>query len=226
MLGLGACSPKFYTANTQNVPLISEQGEIDINLSGNGNQLEFLGAYGFTDKLSLMINAGFFNPSDLENGNGGSGRFFEAGGGYFKPFADKFVFETYALLGFGNFENHLPSTVLDNPTTLGEISSSILRVGIQPNIGYKTEYFQTAISSRISSLNYFGIDGDLIFAGTDEVAYLKDNRSNFLIEPAITIKGGVEKFKIQLQLGYSANLSNSDFKQNKAYSTLGLNVNF
>lgn len=226
ILGLTSCNPKFYSPNTQNVPLISEQGETNLTLSGNGNQVEFQGAYGLTQNISFQANGGLFIPSDLDNGNGGSGQFLEIGGGYFTPINEKFVFETYGIFGFGSFENHLPSTTTANPQTKGDISANIFRVGIQPNFGYKSKNFTAAISSRIVNLSYNNLEGDLIFDNINQVAFLEDNSSNFLLEPAITIKGGLDKLKLQIQYGYSINLSNSDFKQDKGYLTVGLNFNF
>ena len=224
-IGLIACSPKYYSPNTQNVPLISQKGETNLTVSGNGNQVEFQGAYGVTDNIALQANGGLYIPSNLDNGNGGSGKFIEVGGGYFNPVAENWVFETYAIVGFGGFENHFPSTKADNPSTSGDISASILRIGIQPNFGYKSKYFSAAVSSRIVNLSYSNIKGDLIFDGNQK-KYLEDNSSNFLLEPALTIRGGLEKVKLQVQYGYSLNLSNSDFKQDKTFLTVGLNFKF
>lgn len=224
--GIASCSPKFYTPNTQNVPLISEKGETNLTLSGNGNQVEFQGAYGITKNIAVKANGGLFIPSDLDNGNGGSGKFAEFGGGYFKPITENWIFETYGIVGFGNFENHLPSTKNDYPQTNGDISANILRVGVQPNFGYKSKYFSAAISSRIVNLSYSNIKGNLIFEDENQQDYLKDNSSSFLIEPALTVRGGFEKFKLQLQYGYSLNLSNSDFRQDNSFLTIGLNFNF
>ncbi len=221
-----SCNPKYYTPNTQNVPLISGQGETNLTLSGNGNQAEFQAAYGVTKNFAISGNGGLFIPADLSNGNGGSGKFLELGAGYFNSISDHLIFETYAIAGFGSMENHLPSTVAANPQTKGDISAKILRYGIQPNFGYKSNNFSVAISSRIVNLTYSSISGDLIFEGTKQAEYIKNNQSNFLIEPALTIKGGLEKIKLQLQYIYSVNLSNSDFLQDKANLTLGLNFNF
>lgn len=226
VFGFASCSPKFYTPNTQNVPLISEKGETNLTLSGNSNQVEFQGAYGIAKNIALKANGGLFIPSDLDNGDGGSGKFIEFGGGYFKPISENWIFETYGIVGVGSFENHLPSTKNDYPQTNGNISANILRVGIQPNFGYKSKYFSTAVSSRIVNLSYSNTKGDLIFEGENQPNYLKNNSSNFLIEPALTIRGGFEKFKLQLQYGYSLNLSNSNFRQDNSFLTLGLNFNF
>ena len=225
VFGLASCNPKFYSPNSQNVPLISSKGEKNLTVATDLARVDVQGAYGVTQNIAVKANAGFFFPEDLDNGNGGSGKVFEIGVGYFKPLPNNFVFETYAIAGFGSFENHMPSTLASSPQTTGNISANISRFGIQPNFGYKTKKFSAAVSSRFISLNYNKIEGDLIFDGVNQLTYLKDNSSNFLIEPAITLIGGFEKVKLQLQYGYSFNVSNSNFKQDKNYVTIGLNFN-
>ena len=225
-LTLAGCSPKYYTPNTQNVPLLSEKGETSLTLSGNVNQIEFQAAYAISEGFALMANGGLFIPADQDNGNGGSGKFMELGAGYFKPIDENFVFETYGIIGFGSVENHLPSTMSAYPMTSGDISANVFRYGIQPNFGYKSKQFSAAISSRLVNLNYNKIEGDLFFEDENQVDYLKSNNSNLLLEPALTLRGGFEKFKIQLQYGYSFNLSQSDFRQDSSYFTVGLNYNF
>lgn len=228
LLGFGivSCNPKLYSPNTQNVPLISEKGQTNLTLSGNGNQVEFQGAYGIAENIAIQANGGLFIPSDLSNGNGGSGKFVEVGAGYFKPISDIWVFETYGVIGIGSFENHFPTTQSIAPETDGDISANILRVGIQPNFGYVSKHFSAAVSSRFVNVSYNKIEGDLIYQGDNLPQYLDENSSNFLIEPALTLKAGFEKIKLQLQYGYSLNLSNSSFRQDKSYLTVGLNFNF
>lgn len=223
---VASCSPKYYSPNTQNVPLMREQGQTNLTVAGNTNQVEFQGAYGITEHVAVQLNGGLFIPKDLDNGNGGSGNFVEGGAGYFTPVGTNFVFEAYGLFGFGGFENHLPSTVENHPATTGDISANIARYSIQPSFGYVTKYFTVAVSSRISSLNYNKISGDLIFEDREQVNYLKENKSLMLLEPALTIRGGLQKFKLQLQVGGSFNLSNNSFRQDNAFMTLGLNFNF
>jgi len=217
------CSPKYYSPNTQNVPLLSQKGEVNLSVAGNDNQVEFQGAYAITNGFAIQANGGLFVPKDLDNGDGGSGKFIEVGAGYFKPVTDKFVFELYGLVGSGSVENDLRSRATTNPATTGKLSANIVRYGIQPNFGFKSKYFSAAISSRIVNLQYSNIDGSLVYDGVNQQAYLRDNSSNFLIEPALTLRGGVDLVKLQLQIGHSFNLSNSDFRQDNTYATLGLN---
>jgi hypothetical protein len=76
------------------------------------------------------------------------------------------------------------------------------------------------------SLNYSNIEGDLIFENVNQAAYLEDNKSNLLLEPALTLRAGVEKVKLQAQMGVSYNLNHPDFRQDKSFFTIGLNFNF
>jgi len=220
------CSPKFYSPNTENVPLITERGQLSLNVNGGGGgQIGFQGAVGVTDAIAVQANAGLFIPGEEDNGNGGSGNFVEGGVGFYRPIGENFVFETYGLFGFGRFENHLYSTASQYPGTSGDMSGNLLRYGLQPNFGFVTKYFTVAVSSRLVLLDYYNVDGNLTYQDMDQVAYLRDNRSSFLVEPALTIRGGLEKVKLQFQIGSSFNVTNSDFRQDKGFATLGLNFN-
>src|SRR5699024_10130113 len=121
-----SCNPKFYSPNSHNVPLISDRGEIQVTAAGNTDQLEVQGAFGVTEGFSIIVNGGLFIPSDEENGNGGSGKFIEAGPGFFMPVSSDFVFETYGLFGIGSFENHMPGSVNETDTK-GDISANLTR---------------------------------------------------------------------------------------------------
>lgn len=217
-----SCSPKYYSPNTQNVPLLSEQGEVQVNLAGNASQVEFQGAYALAPNVGVQANGGLFIPKELDNGNGGSGKFLELGAGYFRPIGNRLVFETYGLLGLGSMENHLPTTVVDHPQTSGDISAGILRLGIQPSLGFRSDYFQAGVSARLANLVYRNIKGDLIFDGENQVDYLENNRSNLLFEPALTLRGGSKTVKLQTQIGYSLNLVNSGFRQDQGYGTIAI----
>lgn len=225
-LFLAGCNPNYYIPNTQNVPLLSSKGQTNLTVSGNGNQVEFQGAYAAGNHFGLQLNGGLMRPKDLDNGDGGSGKFIEGGLGYFKALENNFVFETYGLIGGGSVENHFPSTTSGDPLNSGKISASLMRYGIQPVIGYQSKYFSAAASARVVNLMYSNISGDLIYGGIAQANYLEDNKSNFLIEPALTLRGGIEKVKLQVQFVKSLNLSNSDFNQDKEMLTVGLNFNF
>lgn len=222
-LFFGACSPNYYLPTTQNVPMIKAQGESNILVAGNANQVELQGAYGISDQLALQLNGGLIIPKNEDNGNGGEGKMIELGLGYYTNISESFLFDVYALAGVGSLENHFPTTLPDNPGTTGKITAGISRFGIQPGISYHSTYFSVSASARLASLNYANVEGNLIFDSEDQVAYLKDNKSSFLIEPALTLRAGLERIKLQIQLMKSINASNSDFKQDDTMLSIGLN---
>src|SRR5690625_4149625 len=104
---------KLETPNTQNVPLNSDREEEPITVSGNVDQVELQGAASVSDGISVILSGGLFIPKNEENGNGGSGKYIDAGPGFFLPVSSNFVFETYGLIGIGSFENHLPGSTED-----------------------------------------------------------------------------------------------------------------
>lgn len=222
---ISGCQPNYYIPNTQNVPLLTSKGETNLTLSGNTNQIEFLGAYAAGKHLGIQFNGGLIKPFNQNTESGGSGKLIEAGLGYFKEMENNLVFETYGLLGFGSVENHFPSSnssIKEQET----ISASLRRFGIQPVLGFKTKYFSIAGSARLVNLSYYNISGNHVYENELQTTYLEKNRSNFLIEPAVTVKGGVENVKFQFQLASSANTTNRDFRQDNFLLTLGLNFNF
>lgn len=187
---------------------------------------EFQSAYGISDRFALQANGALYVPKNEDNGNGGSGSLIEGGFGYYKVLFPRFVFESYALAGFGSFENHFPGTRDQYPETDGKISANLFRYGVQPSIGYFSRYFSAAISTRLVGLSYSNISGNLMFGEEHQQTWLNNRKTGFLIEPAITVRAGLQRITLQLQIGTSINASYPDFKQDKGYGTLGLHFRF
>ncbi len=223
---LTSCNPIYYSPNSHNVPLLTKSGEASLTAAGNADQLEFQGAYAVTDKIGLQAQGGLFRPSEEENGTGGSGHFIEAGAGYLHPFGTHWIMEGYGLVGLGRVENHFRNDA-PGPTnpTVGDLKSSIFRWGIQPNLGYKSPYFSAAMSTRLVHLLYHDVEGDLIYNNVDQVSFLQENNSYVLFEPALTLRGGFKKVKLQLQICLSYNITDPDFFQDGNLVTLGLHFN-
>lgn len=237
VLALSACSPVYYAPSSQHVPLLTEEEEFTV--AGNyvgANSVDgasLRAAYALNSNWGLIGGGSlFFNEGSEDNSSNGSGGHFEAGGGYFTEVSNKFVFETYGLLGYGNMVNRFPQSIQDYPGTDGEIKANILSLALQPAFGFKSKYFEAAISLRTGMINYSGIRGDLMTQNDDQDAvgnqqeYLKDNRSNLLFEPALTIRGGLEFLKIEAQTGGSLNLTNKNFPQETSWLSIGLIYRF
>ncbi len=221
-----ACSPKYYVPNTLNVPMIQAKGQTNLTLAGNQNQVEFQGARGVSSTVALQVNLGFVNPKDEGNGNNGSGRLIEVGAGYFRDLKPGILFDVYGLVGAGSMDNDFPTSLAANPGTTGKISADMSRFGLQPSLTVHRNHFSISGSARLSSLRYRNIQGSLVFGGVNQVDYLNDHKSQTLFEPALTLRAGGGKLRVQVQLVGSVNLSDSDFPQNKSLGSVGLSFNF
>ena len=223
LLLFSSCTTTYYIPNTQNVPVIDAKGATAVHLAGNGNQVEFQAAYGLTDAFAVQANGAWYIPHDMDNGDGGSGSLYEGGLGYYKNLSDHWLFDTYALIGAGRVEDHFPSTLPTSPGTSGRIEASALRYGLQPSITYHTPFFSVSGSVRGTQLSYSNITGSLYLDGLSQGRYLADHSTNLLIEPALTLRGGLERVKLQVQLLQSINLTHSNFKQDNTLLSVGLN---
>ena len=228
-LALAACAPKFYSANSLHVPLLDKAGSgtASATVNPNGSSADLHGSYAVTNNVGFQANAALYFPKDEDStGNGGNGGLFEVGMGYFRPVVTNVIFETYGLLAFGGLENHFPQSVSGNPGTDGKLNANLVRVALQPALGYKHRYVEVAVSSRIAMLNYFNIGGDLVTGGENQQQYLRDNRIQFVADPALILRGGLPRLKAELQIGQSYNLGNPDFPQDKGWGSLGVVYHF
>jgi hypothetical protein len=221
-LAASGCAPKYYAPNTHNVPLLTRAGDFSGSFTFGDSRGELQGAYAFTPNVAAMVNAAAFDQADDEEGDGGQGGIMELGLGYTTPFADRFHASVFGLVGGGNVENHLPSTVSGNPGTTGILEAKLSRFGVQPSIGFRSTYFEAIGSVRVLGLRYSDVNGSLVYQGEDQVQAVRAQSSHTLLEPAITVRGGFESWKLQLQLGWSVNKSHSNFRQDDAYLTAGV----
>jgi hypothetical protein len=222
VLGVGGCAPKYYAPNTHNVPLLTRARDFSGALAVGDSRGELQGAYAITERVAVMLNAAVFDQSEDEDGDGGRGGILELGVGYLAPVGDRFQLGVFGLLGGGDVENHFPSTVASNPGTTGNLEASLARFGVQPALSYRSTYFEAAASARILSLRYSDVAGSLVFAGEDQVQLLRSQSSHTLLEPALTVRGGLETVKLQLQLGWSFNQGHASFRQEEAYLSAGV----
>jgi len=210
------CGPVYYVPNTQNIPVMKEKGQTNLSFGINSSEstdgFELQGAYGLTDKMALQLNSDWVSSSD--ESSSGSGHLIELGVGYYKNLSKHFVFETYGLVGFGSLKYK------DTYESPEEISAKFIRLGVQPSISFTSKYFIASLSGRVANLNYNSVSGNYI-----DVDYLKTNNSHWLIEPALTVQGGSENVKLQLQFQISENLTDPYFTQDYSLVSIGLKVN-
>lgn len=231
-----ACNPVFYSPSSQHIPLLTEEKEFSASASyvtaESTESMALKAAYAINPHWALMAGGSFhFNGETDSHTASGGGGYIEGGAGYFKRIGEKFVFDTYGLVGFGGMNNRFPQSVTNYPNTNGRIEANLLSLAVQPAIGFKSRYFEAALSTRASLINYRNIQGSLVAQNADQQSpssqqeYLAAHRNNFLLEPALTLRGGLEFLKLELQTGVSLNLSHPDFPQDASWVSLGLVYN-
>ncbi len=203
-----SCVHHYYAPNSNNVPLLKEknEGRIQLQFGGgnNYNGFEFQSAYAVGKHTALQLI--FFSASgedkegDVKYGSG-KGTYIEAAAGYFAPSQNNhWVFETYAGVGTGTVTNEYRESESSKVT--------VTKFFLQPSYGFSTKNFEIAVSSKFSLAN-FNVKNSTVTmdnnpADFPDIEFLRNNKSFFLWEPGIMMRGGFKQFKIMAQFTYSA----------------------
>ena len=223
---LSACTSSYYMPNVQNVPLHSEKDQVTFNgtigTSFEVESFDLQGSYAFHDEFAAMVN-GQYARGGQNNGdrdNSGNGNMLEAGIGYYNPLSSKLIFETYLGGGTGSVINQYGN---------GARSKVGLRkIFVQPQIGFKSKYFDMAFSYRF---NWLGVGNtDVIgLLPEDEIADFNDVTNlgtNLFIEPAITMRVGNDPIKLQAQIVSSRSIRDLNFNQEYVVFSVGIHATF
>jgi hypothetical protein len=219
---LSSCTQYYYTPTSQNVPLLSKKNEVTGSIDyypplDGGSAIELQTAYAAGNHLAVQVNGGGGNGGNTNNHKGGG--YFEGGVGYFLPFGwrKRFVFESFGRFSLGWMNGKFD--------TNGFIKAGMTRLAIQPSIGYKARHFEIAFSLRAGGVSYSNIKGDLVLDSKSQRDYLSQNKNQFFVEPAITLKAGGPSIKGQLQIGGSTDVTKGTFPRVKNWLSIGLNFN-
>jgi hypothetical protein len=214
---LSSCGSVYYAPNTQNVTLFQEKGDAKLSVgisTGEDVQkaFELQSAYAITDHVGIMAN--FYRVKQ----DAGGGTLIELGGGYFQPLADKLVFETYGGISYAQVFNNR-----DETTQLTDFT----RYFVQPAIGFTTNFFDVAFSTRFAVLNYHKVELQELPVTYQQglpFVHLSSNRVQFLFEPALTLRAGWKNVKVQGQVGLSKNLADDNFDMDNLNFNIGLYI--
>ena len=120
-------------------------------------------------------------------------KFYEYAGGYTKGLGELGVFELYAGGGHGFSTNRL--NFFDDTLGKRDWSYNYGKYFIQPGIGLKTTFFEAGLAMRF---NY------LVFQEYKSDQFTHQSAENgWFVEPALTLRAGTERLKLQLQAGLS-----------------------
>jgi hypothetical protein len=230
--GLAGCTHYYYTASVQNVPLFRGKAENIISFStgwGAGEASgEIQAAIAPVNHFGLM--AGFFSGSGgdkTNNRNWQKSSSFEAGLGYFTQMKNSWLFEFYGGYGGGSEKHRYSYYDFGYLERIYEGDSKIdfSRFFFQPAVGWHyREIVDIGFSSRLSFVSFGVITSTLNSEEENKYAVdiIRENRSPLFIEPALTIRGGYENFKLQVQIIRSINTSDSKLLFEPARVSIGI----
>jgi hypothetical protein len=215
-----------YTPTAVSVPLLQEKGEIRAYISPTNAQV----AYAVTDHLGVIANGRFSNWEVTTTINDKTDNYnskltdVEIGAGYLAKSAKGLIFEGYGGLGFAsaNFTD-----VDANKQPLGEkFTSTGFKAFVQPNIGFTSNGFDMALSTRLSGIKFGKAETTYSLTKLKEYSLdkLAENTHLFL-EPAITLRGGYKWVKLQAQFGASVKLTEATIPHNPFFGSIGLSLN-
>jgi hypothetical protein len=227
---LEGCAHLYYLPSNHNVPLLKEKNEFHGSISIGGSPVmsgsDVQAALALTDHLAIMTNyMSSKYPDDLDDKNQANGKYLEGAAGYFNLFNRFYVFEVYG--GFGScFQHHEYYDALHNNTYLGKSDLTFVKSFLQPSIGVTFNAFDIALTSGFSRINFnklkYSVDQNSRYY--DELDMISKNRTSFLFEPGITIRGGWKIVKIQFQYLRSINLSTDALNFEPIKYSLGIYI--
>lgn len=218
---LSGCINSYYVANSHNVPLLTEKKDIRATVNYYWTSVDFVsripgfeaqGAYALTNHIGIM--GSFLTAGQILDTTTFHATYGDLGVGYF--FTDKskkFVAEVYGVYGLGSAKNGFGSLVTS--------STDFSKLFIQPVIGYKSRYFNAALSWRIASISHSSLNVSGTLPTTGQVSFdLLKNRPTYTVsEPALTLRAGDDILKFQLQLGWSIN---SGYPEPRTFGSIGV----
>lgn len=205
---LCSCQTYQYYPTTQTVLKFKEKGDLCFSLGATPNDCK-------SSNLGYAITQNVALSSDFQVCNT-----------YFSPEAevkhriDDFIWNNEIIL-FKKYPNSFIPT-LNLGYTLGQIdrNSDICPIDfnswfLQPSIGYSGNYFDVAISGRISKVKFDLHPTQLYdyFLETDPEfvnSYPREKTDYYMLEPAITLGGGFKNYKFHLQYVF-VNKFNSEY---------------
>ena len=224
----------YYTPNIQSTPLFKGKYEFSGLVAGSFGTnacLELQGGLAFPGHVALLTNfmTGGIDRSSSTYTDYMKINHFEGAVGYYNSYENNFVFEIYGGYGGGSQDHAFSHTVYDSwhiPTVNSDGTAEInySKIFIQPDFGFRNKYFSAALSCRVSRLYFTDITFDSEYRRS-ELYLIEQNREQWFLEPAFTIKGGAESVKFMIQLGFAANVTNPDMKYEKFRFCLGAGFN-
>ena len=197
-LSTASCTPIIYAPNTHHVPILKGNGDVEIEGSYADTGVTQGGALavavGIGDKNGLGGSFNILRGIDSDSDDRSALNFFDFH--YIRHGLvgqnPKFVWAVNPGFGFA-------VTRADGFLSEETFRSSYIKPFILPSIGYNSRNFEAILSARFGYVNYVKSEAD----NQNYDQLFKDNGNQFVFEPALTLRAGGQKVKVQTQLALS-----------------------
>lgn len=198
-----------YKPNVVHSPLLKEKGDWNttaaIGLSGCG-LLNIQSSYAVSSHAGIMAD-GMYHFRHFTSAGASTEKlnmfFGEAGGGYFSSFGkdNNRLFQVYSGMGYGAAYDRIDSPGESVP----EASARYFNVFIQPGLGFTYKSLDLGLDLRANYVRLFEIHAYLYeqfeWWNTDFQFYSDTTLHFVLLEPALALRGGGEKWTGVFQFG-------------------------
>lgn len=230
-----SCSPVLYSTIGQNVPMFTAKGEASLQagygasfgIDTDADGVALQAGYAVSDHVAF-IGSYYSMKGKNEQGYLGSapsewnskGSYLEFGAGKYGTLkSNPFAWEVFAGMGTGTIKNEMVNDY---------INVKILKPFMQPSFGYISNYVDIIFTPRLGLVSFTShatnSSDPQQSQQTDD--FFKKNKNTFVFEPGITLRGGYQNMKVQLQYNYSTfktDLQNNETTlANNEYFSIGV----
>jgi hypothetical protein len=209
---LAGCGHYYHATSTHNVPMFREKNELHASASIAGNDesygYEAQAAYSLTNHVGIMTNYMNVRGGSETDRDFGKGQYIDFAAGYFHPLNKYTTYEVFGgIAGSNQYHEFTNFTGIYE----GAARLRFTKVFIQGGYGLTFDYFNVIGSIRFGGLNFHDIScsPDANQFVQEDMTELK-KKTHFIIEPAITVRGGWTYVKAQFQVAYADYLNSQD----------------
>jgi len=213
-----------YVSNAVNAPLLKEKGEVQLAVT----QTDLQAAVAVAKNVGIMVN-GYYQNYTSTNDYQHNGMLGEAGIGYFTPLVGNFIFESYVGGGAGKVHKQEKFTDQNDNAYMASFNANAAKLFVQPDIGFKSKYFDAVFSSRFSFVKYTSFTQNNYPQSELADDYVSNEQLTnplfMFAEPAFTIRAGYKFVKLQFQYGVTVNMTPNPIRHANDFSSIGLIIN-
>lgn len=229
-----SCSPPMYIPDTVHVTTLTEKNEAEIYATGGTNGFDLGVGYAITRNFGIQAKGSLLASGVSDADDFMRRSYADLGIGYTNVFgpdgsSSEFVYSVFGGAGYGSAEGSNSYTISTNSSSNTNVNYSkgdYTKYWLQPMIGYKNPYIECLLSTRASFVQFVTLNN--VFDSNPQGLDLNGASANIFIEPAFTFRGGSEKIKGMVQVGYSFRqlpLNTVRFRNREIMLSMGLMLN-